>query len=69
MLFSILLDLESMQKEINDLKRQNKLLKQNNSDKMMVQSKKSLDSIHQKVSYTFNNFYIAVESFLKQLNL
>ncbi|PKK73196.1 hypothetical protein RhiirC2_864589 [Rhizophagus irregularis] len=41
-------DLESMQKEINDLKRQNKLLKQKNSDKMMVQSKKSLDSIHQK---------------------
>lgn len=66
MLFSILLDLYE---EINNLKRQNELLKKKNSDKMMVQSKKSLDPIHQKVSYTFNNFYIAVESFLKQLIL
>ncbi len=47
-----------MQKEINELKRQNEILKKKNSDKTVVlnQSKKSLDPIQQNVSYMFNNF-------------
>ena len=47
-----------MQEEINELKRQNEILKKKKSNKTVVlnQSKKPLDPIQQKVSYMFNNF-------------
>lgn len=58
-----------MRKEINELKRQNEVLKKKNSDKTAIlnQSKKSVDLVQQKVSLCLIIFSIYMFKFLSKL--